>query len=63
MRAEEQYGEGGYRCEFFNPDTTVDGRVRRPCSFPIPDIGSGNYEPVEGQALPPPVTNYGATGR
>ena len=27
------------------------------------DIGSGNYEAVEGQTLPGPVTNYGATGR
>lgn len=27
------------------------------------DVGSGNYEPAEGQALPQPVTNYGATGR
>ncbi|KAF9652403.1 UPF0057-domain-containing protein, partial [Thelephora ganbajun] len=40
MRADEQYGEGGYRY-----------------------IGSGAYEPAEGQTLPPPVTNYGATGR
>lgn len=29
----------------------------------ISDIGSGNYEPANGQTLPPPVTNYGATGR
>ena len=29
----------------------------------ISDAGSGNYEPVESQTLPPPATNYGATGR
>lgn len=26
------------------------------------DVGSGTYEPVGGQPLPPPATNYGATG-
>jgi len=39
MRAEEQFGDGGYRY-----------------------VGSGNYEAVQGQNLPPPATNYGATG-
>lgn len=35
--------------------------VDRTC--PISDIGSGNYEPAQGQTLSPPVTNYGATSR
>ena len=31
--------------------------------FEQSDIGSGNYEAADGHTLPPPVTNYGATGR
>ena len=41
---------------------SMDGFVD-PCSCPISDVGSGNYEPLEGQALPPPATNYGTIGR
>jgi len=37
--------------------------IADPVSCAISDIGSGNYEPAEGHSLPPPVTNYGATGR
>ena len=39
-------------------DTFVDSGLLE-CS----DIGSGNYEAADGHTLPPPVTNYGATGR
>ena len=57
MKAEEQYGQGGFRCAllwFYFVFWSADKGVL--------DVGNGTYEPLHGTpvAAPYPV-NYGAT--
>lgn len=66
MKAEEQYGRGGYTCEHvprrtFRP-SPLCGRVR--ANTISSDVGNGGYEPGQSAfgapAAAPAYPNYGA---
>jgi hypothetical protein len=56
MKAEEMYGNGGYRCE---SDPVLLGKPVL-TSF-TSDVGNGAFEPSAGYAAPAHPVGYGAT--